>query len=65
MSVMSGLILFEIVSSRYKKINFLFISDYSDEFKINNQDIHTTDIFIQKPFTAAEVLSKINDICNI
>ncbi len=65
MPEMSGLILFEIVSSRYRKIKFLFISGYSNEFKINNQDIHTRDNFIQKPFTASAVISKIRDICNI
>ena len=65
MPEMSGLILYEIISSRYRNIKFLFISGYSDDFRINNQYIHTTELFIQKPFTSAAVISKIKDICNI
>ena len=64
MPELNGINLYEIVSSRYKNIKFLFISGYSNDFNVNGQSISSTDIFIQKPFTIKKISEKINEILN-
>ena len=62
MPEMTGLDLFELVSESSPEIKFLFISGYSDDFKINEENLYSSRIFIQKPFSSEEVFSKIKEV---
>ncbi len=62
MPELNGIGLYEIVSARYKNIKFLLISGYSNDFSISGQNIYSTNIFIQKPFTIEKLSYKINEI---
>ena len=62
MPELNGIGLYEIVSARYKNIKFLLISSYSNDFNISGQNIYSTNIFIQKPFTIKKMSDKINEL---
>ena len=64
MPEMTGLDLYDYVLSKYSDIKFLFISGYSNDFKVKGKNIYSTNIFIQKPFSPEEVVSRINKICD-